>query len=46
MSQGIQALVETCKELEVQKEDVVEKVMKKFSLSRTEAEADVEKYWK
>lgn len=43
---GIKALVDTCQELKVLKEDAVERIMKGFDLSREEAEQNVEKYWK
>lgn len=43
---GIKALVDTCQELKVLKEDTVERIMKGFDLSREEAEQNVEKYWK
>lgn len=46
INQGIQALVETCGEFGAQKEETVERVIKKFSVSRDTAEAEVEKYWK
>lgn len=44
--QGIQALTETCKELNLTKGDTVTRLQNKFSLSREDAEKSVEKYWK
>lgn len=43
--QGIQAVVEVCKSLEVSKKDTIEKIMEKFSLSKEVAEEFLQKYW-
>lgn len=45
ISQGIKALVDTCREFQLLREDTVERVMKNFELSREEAEVNVDKYW-
>ncbi|MCI6120946.1 MAG: transposase, partial [Lachnospiraceae bacterium] len=41
----IKGMVEAFKEIEMQKEDVVERIMKKLKISREKAEEDVEMYW-
>ena len=42
----LQGTIETMKELEVSKEEAIERVEKKFAISREEAEKSVETYWK
>lgn len=44
ISQGIKALVETCKELGHSKEEIVGKLVQKFTLSQSEAEKYVDDY--
>ena len=44
ISQGIKALVETCKELGHSKEEIAGKLVQKFTLSQSEAEKYVEDY--
>ena len=51
IEQGIESgiergAVETYQEMEVSKEEVVERIQNRFSLLTKEAEAVVEKYWK
>ena len=41
----IKGMVEAFKEIEMQKEDVVERIMNKLKISREKAEDGVEKYW-
>lgn len=43
--QGIQAVVEVCKSLDVSKEETIVKIMEKFSISKDEAENNMQKYW-
>ena len=45
IEKGIQALVETLKELGLSKENVHCKIMEKFLLSEEAAQEYVEKYW-
>ena len=45
MKQGIKALIETCQELEMQKEETIPRLMKKFSMPEDAAEEYVGKYW-
>lgn len=44
--QGIQVLVETCRELDISREIVISKIQQKFMISDKEAKSYVEKYWK
>lgn len=44
--QGIQAVVETCQEVEIGKEETMLKLLKKFALTREAAEIYMLKYWK
>lgn len=44
--EGIRALVEVCQDFGVSKEETVSKIMTKFSISREEAERDMEQYWR
>ncbi len=43
--EGIKALIETCEEFNVSKEDTLERIKDKFSLSKENAETYLEKYW-
>ena len=43
--QGIQAVVEVCKSLDVGKDETMKKVMEKFSLTEDETKKFVELYW-
>ena len=43
--EGIKALIETCEEFNVSKEDTLERIKEKFSLSKENAETYLEKYW-
>lgn len=43
--QGIKALIETCMELGVSKEDTAVKIGQKFSLTREESKGYLDKYW-
>ena len=43
--QGIQAVVEVCKSLDVSKEETIVKIMEKFFISKDEAENNMQKYW-
>lgn len=45
IQQGIQAVVEVCKGLDVSKEETIVKIMEKFSISKDEAENNMQKYW-
>ena len=45
IQQGIQAVVEVCKSLDVSKEETIVKIMEKFSISKDEAENNMQKYW-
>ena len=45
MKQGIKALIETCQELGMQKEETIPRLMMKFSMSEDAAEEYVGKYW-
>ena len=44
--EGIGALIEICRELNIPKEDVIDKIMSKFSISRERAGEYLEEYWK
>lgn len=46
IKEGIKVLLETLKEFNVTKEEAIEKVKNKFSLSEEEAEEYIAKYWK
>lgn len=46
LEQGIRALIETCGELGLTRNDTLSKVMTKFSLEEDAAEAYFVKYWK
>ena len=43
--EGIKALIETCEEFNVSKEDTLARIKNKFSLSEENAETYLEKYW-
>ena len=43
---GLRNLIETIQELKVSKEDAVQKVQIRYQLNRTDAEEQVEQYWK
>lgn len=43
---GIQAVIETCMELKVSKENTLEKIAIKFDLTKDKAQEYMEKYWK
>ncbi len=43
--QGIQAVIEVCKNLEVSRAETIIKIMEKFSISKEEAEENLQKYW-
>ena len=45
ISQTISALIETCKEFHVTKEDTVARIVEKFAMSKEDALNLVEKYW-
>ena len=45
ISQTISALIETCKEFHVTKEDTVARIVEKFAMSKEDAFDLVEKYW-
>ena len=45
ISQTISALIETCKEFNVTKEDTVARIVEKFAMSKEDAFDLVEKYW-
>lgn len=46
IGKGIEALITTCQELNVSKEDTLDKVIQKFSVKSEEAEKYMEVYWK
>ena len=46
IEKGIEALITTCQELNVSKEDTLDKVIQKFSVKSEEAEKYMEVYWK
>lgn len=46
MNQGIQALVETCHELGQGYDSTRNRLMDKFSLTESQAQAEMDKYWK
>lgn len=46
IEQGIAALIETCRELEVSKEDTLQKVIEKFSLPEEKAVHYLEEQWR
>ncbi len=46
IKEGIKALVETCQELCLPKNEVCAKIMRRFSLSPEEADIYAEKYWR
>lgn len=43
---GIKALIETCREVGVNRENTFEKVIEKFKIHRTDAEAYMNQFWK
>lgn len=43
--QGIQAVVEVCKSLNVSKEDTIAKIIERFALSEDDAKEALKKYW-
>ncbi len=45
LKQGIQALVETCQEIGVSKEDTIGKLSEKFGLKENKAAEQVNRYW-
>ncbi len=45
LKQGIQALVETCQEIGVSKEDTIGKLSEKFGLKENKAAEQVDRYW-
>lgn len=45
ISQGISAVIETCKEFNETKEDTVQRLVKKFSMSSEDALVLVEEHW-
>ena len=44
--EGIRALVESCKEFGISKENIIEKLKEKFKLDEENAQIYIEKYWK
>ena len=44
--EGIEAIVETCQELGASKEETLEKIVKKFSLSEEKAKEYMDRFWK
>lgn len=46
ISHGIQALVETCHELGQGYDSTRNRLMDKFSLTESQAQAEMDKYWK
>ena len=46
LTQGIRALVVTCRDLGVKKDVISEKLMQEFELSKEEADKHIEQYWK
>lgn len=46
VSQGIQALVETCRELGQSYDSTQNRLMNKFSLTEAQAQSEMDKYWK
>lgn len=46
ISQGIQALVETCHELGQGYDSTRNRLMDKFSLTESQAQAEMDKHWK
>ena len=45
MEQGIGALIETCQELGISRDETSIRLMKKFSLQEDTAEMHLSKYW-
>lgn len=45
VERGIKALVQTCQDLNLSKENTVVRLQKQFSLSETEAQSQLDKYW-
>lgn len=45
MERGISALIETCKEFDISKEDTFSKIRDKFEISEEETENFMNKYW-
>lgn len=45
IQQGIQAVIEVCKSLEVSRAETIIKIIDKFSISKEEAEENLQKYW-
>lgn len=46
MKRGVRALIETCNEFNISKEDAKHSAMKKFELTEEQADEYVRKYWK
>ena len=46
IKQGIEALINTCQEFSISREDTLSKLVKNFSLKQEEASAYIEEYWK
>lgn len=46
LTQGSIALIETCQEFHLSKEETLNRVMQKFNLDENTATAYIEKYWK
>lgn len=46
LSRGIVALIETCQEVGLNKEEASQKLMQKFQISADEATEKVREYWK
>ena len=44
--EGTRALIESCRELNQSYDSTLQRIMDKFSLSRSEAEARMREYWK
>ena len=44
--EGTRALIESCRELDQSYDSTLQRIMDKFSLSRSEAEARMREYWK
>lgn len=45
ISMVISSLIKACRDFGVQKEDVISRIVRDFSYTKEQAEADVEKYW-
>ena len=44
--EGIQILLELCSELQIPQNEIVEKMIRKFSITEEEAQEYLKKYWK